>query len=311
MFVQIKKSTGSLSRIVIKKFDGCVAVANLSGQEINAHLSQLYAWGVKATLGSKPTLFDKALDQKFIENGIGGKFHRLFDGGHDVFGAWGRVAETQTASSNTETFFGYVSVLIKDFVTPMGLPFITVSKEAFEKISSVMSSVGISKTYLYSFLTLNAAKLTTSIFSSLILFRSYKKKDYGVVSENLGAMSTGALLGANPILLSVSIISIVASRKNIDIKKFAVGSTLSVISFATFSILTLPFYAELAVAFAVSIGTRHVVLENKKIQRKVRLKLSRLLLFGHKIKRDLFPILVTPGGGFCTKIEVSERGLNV
>ena len=48
------------------------------------------AWLHDLVSGSA-TIYDKAMDARFIETGIGGPYHRLFDGGHTLWGAFQTV----------------------------------------------------------------------------------------------------------------------------------------------------------------------------------------------------------------------------
>lgn len=53
------------------------------------------------------TIYDKALDAKFLSSNIGGSNHRLFDGGHDLLGAWKAASEAKKDDTFAQEVVGY------------------------------------------------------------------------------------------------------------------------------------------------------------------------------------------------------------
>ncbi len=60
------------------------AAQSLVASDLAASINDLVAAAVKGSA----TIYDKAMDAAFIDTGIGGSWHRLFDGGHTIPGAF-------------------------------------------------------------------------------------------------------------------------------------------------------------------------------------------------------------------------------
>ncbi len=69
-----------------------------------------------------PTIYDKAMDAEYIATSIGGGLHRLFDGGHTIYGAFKAAHGASTEDSLLQEFFGSILGLFRDVTTPGGLP---------------------------------------------------------------------------------------------------------------------------------------------------------------------------------------------
>ena len=79
------------------------------------------------------TVYDKAMDKSYLTHKIGGGNHRMFDGGHDLAGAWEAVKSARPDDTFQEEVIGYASALWKDFTTVKGLPFTTWEPETFNE----------------------------------------------------------------------------------------------------------------------------------------------------------------------------------
>ena len=96
----------------------------------------------------KNQVYDRAMDAKYIADHLGGSYHRLFDGGHDVIGAWkltGSVSENKL-----EHLLGWTKGLWNDVITPRNLPYVTISQETYNKLHELTN---IPKRELYKYLT--------------------------------------------------------------------------------------------------------------------------------------------------------------
>ena len=91
----------------------------------------------KQALSLGTNAYDKAMDAAFNAGAqnLGGNWHRLFDGGHSVAGAWQAIQQDPNLASQAlhENFAGYVHGLWNDLITPRGLPIVTFEKEAFDR----------------------------------------------------------------------------------------------------------------------------------------------------------------------------------
>lgn len=81
---------------------------------------------------STATIYDKAMDMEYLKDHVGGGNHRLFDGGHTLWGAWEKVAEASDDDSFFQEVIGYVSGMWKDATTVKGLPFFTTDTESYD-----------------------------------------------------------------------------------------------------------------------------------------------------------------------------------
>ena len=78
--------------------------------------------GCKSIVEGSATIYDKAMDARFIETGMGGGYHRLFDGGHTLWGAFQAVRDASPDDSVFEEAMGLLQALARDATTPRGLP---------------------------------------------------------------------------------------------------------------------------------------------------------------------------------------------
>lgn len=77
-----------------------------------------------------------------------GRDHRLFDGSHDLVGAWKAITEHVPEEAWLKKAEGYVMALWKDVATPNGLPVATWNKEAFDKTAGFLEqTLGISRSW--------------------------------------------------------------------------------------------------------------------------------------------------------------------
>ena len=93
---------------------------------------------MRTTFASGPaTAYDKALDLTYNTLKQHGGDHRIFDGSHDLFGAWKTIAEAMPDEGWLQRAEGCVSALWKDMATPNGIPVVTWNKEAFDAVAEL------------------------------------------------------------------------------------------------------------------------------------------------------------------------------
>ena len=105
-------ATGSAANVLLSTTPALLA-NNLSG-EINGLMQNM----VKGS----PTIYDKAMDAEFIATHIGGAQHRLFDGGHTIFGAFRAGHSASPDDSIIQEAMGTLQGLLRDVSTPERTP---------------------------------------------------------------------------------------------------------------------------------------------------------------------------------------------
>lgn len=238
-----------------------------------------YSDVAKSYLGAQSTIYDKALDQKYIEEKMGGFYHRLFDEGHGLFDAWERVKAANPDDTLLQEVVGYTSALTQDLVTKMGLPFKTIDQASFDTLVQKLSAIpGFDKAYLYDLLSLNAAELTATTLGVMGVVLAFKSEDFDQLSEILGQMGVAAIVSANP-LLGVIVICAGAfafKKQKLSTEKVAVGSTLALASFAVFSVLGFPLLVEFGLVLAIAVALKKGLLENEEVRGYFREKVSQV-----------------------------------
>ena len=96
-------------------------LADLSNLSVAAIASTLSADlnSALASLAEGPaTIYDKAMDAEYLATHIGGGSHRLFDGGHTLWGALRATRDASTEDTLSQEAFGYMQGLFRDGTTP-------------------------------------------------------------------------------------------------------------------------------------------------------------------------------------------------
>lgn len=228
---------------------------------IGGFLSQqeLLAWSTRLT-ESAATLYDKALDAEYLRTHIGGGNHRLFDGGHDLVSAWGRVRDAAPDDSFNREVLGYVQALWKDVTTAKGLPFATWDQAQYNEFAETLAKLGISKKWTADLVSFDVFELLSVGLSCAGLVFALQRDDLAQVSELLGAMGITSILSANPItgLAAIAVTAYAYRRKRddpgaktLDGARFAKGALVSGLASGTFMLLGLPVLVELVIAIVV------------------------------------------------------------
>ena len=125
-----------------------------------------------------PNAYDKMIDSNYINTHIGSWKHRLFDGSHTPHEMWDKVKNTFPNDSRIEELQAYFLSMMKDLQTPAGLPFLTVSKEGYDKTSSYLKNqFGIPANWYYDIQTVNLAEIFGTTLGALAVFFQWNKKD--------------------------------------------------------------------------------------------------------------------------------------
>ena len=160
-------------------------------------------------IDNKATVYDAKIDQFYNQTHIGGYTHRHFDGSHTPAKMWEKVKEALPDDSNYEELKNYILSLTKDLQTPMGIPLINIdNKESFEKFAAHMGEkFAVKKSWLLDIQSVNLSEIfgaTLGVVALMFGWKEHEKEEFANLASSL--ILAGAV-GANPILLIVSIVS--------------------------------------------------------------------------------------------------------
>lgn len=170
--------------------------------QIDRHMRDVFGAG-------KATIYDKAMDANYIATHVGGGDHRLFDGGHDLLGAWQAVstAAREHGDNFTETVGHYLGAIWKDMVTPKGLPVVTWDKQTFDQVTAMLSEqFGIAPAWVKDIATFTASELIGATISTVSAALHWNQVEIDRFASLVGSFGVSSLAGANPFLAVLSII---------------------------------------------------------------------------------------------------------
>ena len=155
------------------------------------------------------TRYDKALDQFYIDTGRHGADHRLFDGSHDLAGAWRTIAGKFPDEGWLQRAEGYVSALWKDMATPKGIPVVTWDKQAFDAVAGFLNeTLGVPREWVKDMADFTATEFVGSVLAALALVLSWNRAELRQFSGIVASLGLSALVGANPLLVMVAIVGL-------------------------------------------------------------------------------------------------------
>lgn len=165
-----------------------------------------------AELGKGPaTIYDKAIDAVFTETGIGGTYHRLFDGGHTILGAFRAVMDAPGDDGIAARAMGMALGLFRDVTTPRGLPFFTWDKATFDSVAaSLNDNFGIPKAWFYDLVSYDATEVFGAVVGGLALVFRWNKGDSKEFARIVGSTGLAAVASAN---LMLGIVMVAALAK--------------------------------------------------------------------------------------------------
>tara|TARA_B100000780_G_C21095071_1_gene441591 strand:- start:39 stop:968 length:930 start_codon:yes stop_codon:yes gene_type:complete len=166
---------------------------------------------MRGVFETAPTVYDKAMDawREFSHNY--GPDHRLFDGGHDLAGAWQSVHDAIKDDSTRQEVFAFFEAYWKDLVTPKGMPIVTLEKENFEKIAEFAASLGVETNWLKDLASYTASEGAGALAAVIGASLAWRRTEIEKFSEHAAAIAGASALAANPIALTIAIILIARS----------------------------------------------------------------------------------------------------
>lgn len=228
--------------------------AGMAGAGILSQASVLEWLG---NIGSKaPTIYDRAMDAQYLKDQVGGGLHRMFDGGHDLTGAWAKVTGASESDSITAEMAGYVDAMLKDASTPAGLPLATWDPSSYQAASGWFADVvpGASKSWFADLVSYDVGEVLACGVVVVCTLLGLKEGDERAVSSSLGSSAAIGVASANPLMLVATIVMVAIAHKRgkrADATAVAEGATLGAIGMAVFAVLSFPVLVELVAVVVV------------------------------------------------------------
>ncbi len=199
----------------------------LQGWLASPDASRMLNGWIQDMVKGTPTIYDKAMDAKFIATGIGGGDHRLFDGGHSIAGAFQAVRNASADDSIFEEAAGLLQALARDGTTPKGLPLVNWDQDTFYGLADNLERAGIPRGWLKDMVSYDGVEVIGASLGVLAIALNWNSDDVEQFSQIVGSMGLAAVAGANPLLLIVTVVALGrafhTARKTGDYKEFTDG----------------------------------------------------------------------------------------
>jgi|GEM_PF-1248788 len=273
-----RAGAGRASAAFVEGASGATEWARENAAALAAVLAQpeLLHWS-EALTKSAATIYDKALDAEYLRTHIGGGSHRMFDGGHDLLGAWGRVQHASDTDTFSQEVLGYTSAIWKDVTTVKGLPFVTWEKAEYSQVADALSGIpGISKTWVYDLCSYDVFEVFSAGLGTAGILFALNHDDLEKLSELLGNMGAVSVISANPVMGLVMIVTAgfafaKTQERAATLRRMAPGlgkgATLAILGTTLSSALALPVLIKLAIVISATQLVRRHVLENGDLHR--------------------------------------------
>ncbi|ALA59735.1 hypothetical protein [Nitrospira moscoviensis] len=244
-------------------------------------VDKLLEWSESVTKATA-TAYDKAMDKMYLQDRIGGGNHRMFDGGHDLAGAWEAAKSAKPDDTFQQEVIGYASGLWKDLTTVKGLPFTTWEQQNFNDCAEwvVRHIPGATKDWFYDLMSYDALEVVGASLGAASVLFCFSRQDKQKLAEMIGSMGAVSVASANP-LMGVALVLCVAysyfvKKQEIDPKHAAVGAGLAGISACIFAALGLPVLVELGIAITVTTLLRRHVINNEALVQFINMKAANI-----------------------------------
>ena len=202
-------------------------LGTVQGLLANAELSHSVNDWLQGIVSGTPTIYDKAMDATYNATHIGGGLHRMFDGGHTIPGAFEAVRNASPDDNIFQEAAGLLQALARDATTPMGLPLVNWDQDTFNGLADTLGNLGISRDWLVDLVNYDAVELVGSSIGVVAIALNWNNEDIEEFTTIVGGMGLSAAVGANPLLLVVTIVALAkafhTARKTGDWKEFTDG----------------------------------------------------------------------------------------
>ena len=199
---------------------------------------------VQGVVKGPATIYDRAMDARFIESGIGGSHHRLFDGGHTITGAFAAARGASPDDTLVQESLGAVLGLLRDAGTPRGLPLATWNQETFNQVAATLESTyRIPKSWFVDLNTYTGTELLGGAIGAVALVFAWNRADTEAFAKLVGGIGVSSALSANPLLMLVTVVALAKAfhqaRRTGEVAEFidgqARGGLVAGASFAAIS----------------------------------------------------------------------------
>ncbi len=199
------------------------AAQALVASDLSGGLNKLVAAAVRGA----PTVYDKAMDANYLDpalrSGLGGSYHRLFDGGHTIAGAARAARGVSADDTVVQEALQTIKALLRDASTPRGLPLATWDKPTFDSVAAALESkFKIPKAWFYELNTYDSANLLGAAIGVVSVIYRWNRADTEEFARLASVIGMSAAVSTNPLLMVVSVVAMArAYNKASSAEEFA------------------------------------------------------------------------------------------
>ena len=270
----------------LRKIKGKTAVAAAAVLPF-LHEPDLLKWTEALSKGAATT-YDKAMDLEYLKTGIGGSYHRLFDGGHTIWGSLKAVRDALPDDSPLQEAAGWIQAYAKDLTTVRGMPFFDLDKADFDQWAEALVGAipGVKKEYLFDLLNFDAIEVCAAGLSVVGAVFALKRNDRKKLAELIGATGVTSVAYGNPIsaLATIGVMGYAFWKHGgTEVSTIVKGGGLAGVSTLLFSLLGMPVVVELVIVLAVIVLLRKQVLENQALEKWIKEKFATAMTVGSEL----------------------------
>jgi hypothetical protein len=167
---------------------------------------------MQATFEGSATIYSKAMDAEYIRTHIGGGWHRLYDGGHSVWGAWQAIRDADPNDSLADEVLHFAHEYWKDLVTVRGMPIATFDKEWLASTTAMLNeTLNVSPIWLRDLLTFTSTEVGGGVVAIAALLVNLRAKDPMGYAQLVGSLGISGAVAANPVLLGGLVLFMLAA----------------------------------------------------------------------------------------------------
>lgn len=161
---------------------------------------------MKAKFEGAASVYSKAMDADYLRTHIGGGWHRLYDGGHDPWGAWRAIRGALPNDSTAEEVLAFFREYWHDLVTTRGMPVATFDKAWLDSVCvNLADNLGVTSAWIKDMLTFTSTEVGGGIAALAALLINLRSRDPDRYLQLCGSLGVSALAAANPITATVMI----------------------------------------------------------------------------------------------------------
>ena len=208
-----KKAVGTVATGSGKAIESAIPLANgllgtaqgLLASALSTDLNGL----VQNMVKGPATIYDKAMDARYLETYIGGANHRMFDGGHTILGAVRAIRDASPDDTVIQEAMGFIESMFRDMSTPKGLPLVNWDTATYNQVAEYLkSNFGIPKEYFYDLNSYRTTELIGGVIGVVATALCWNRADTEEFAKLVGGMGVSAVMGANPLLLVVTVVAL-------------------------------------------------------------------------------------------------------